>query len=121
MNKFLAFLTLSILIASCKKQEIKDPPIGNNPVFKAFGSIGNSNLQIVAGDNDYKMETGFYYLNGIENYFGSLNNTENQLKIVFKDGFLNQTLIQAIHSGVTICSYPNYNEITLSKSDMPNG
>lgn len=120
MNRLLTFLILSILILSCKKQEIKDPPIGNNPVFRASGSIGNESYQFVAGDNNCSMETGILNINGIKNYFGNFNSGENQLKIVFKDGLMNQSLIESLGNSINICSFPNSNQVTLSKNNMPN-
>ncbi len=113
-------LIFILILSSCSKLEIKDPPLGNDPIFKASGSIANEDFQFTAGDNGWVMETGIFTENGVKNYFGRLYNGNDGLKIVFKDGLLNIPFIDALNSSVALSSYPNNNQITLSKSNMPN-
>jgi hypothetical protein len=120
IKRVCSFLIILLVIFGCEKQEIKNPPIGNDPIFKASGSIANNQFQFTAGDDNCIMETNVTVVNGIKNYFGRLHNGNDELKIVFKDGLLNIPFIDALNSNIVFSNYPNNNQITLSKADMPN-
>jgi hypothetical protein len=120
MSRLFSYLSVLLVIFACEKQEIKDPPLGNNPIFTATGSIASDQFQFTAGDNDCVMETNVTILNGIKNYFSRFHNGNDELKIVFKDGFLNVPFVDVLNSNIVFSNYPNNNQIILSKSDMPN-
>ncbi len=120
MTRFFSYLAVMLVIFGCEKQEIKDPPVGNNPIFKASGIIANDQFQMTAGDNGYVMETNVTTINGIKNFTSLLHSGDQELKIVIKDGLLNIPLVDVLNSNLVLTSYPSNNQITLSKSDMPN-
>lgn len=121
-NISLLFL-ISILTFSCKKKEIENIPKGNEPVFKATGTINGEAFSLVAGDNNAYMYSYTEKVNGVNKFTGKLSDNSTEIELGIFDGnvdsaplslaqLLTDSLIWDIVSGQPL--------ITLSKDDFPN-
>ncbi|MEO0468143.1 MAG: PKD domain-containing protein [Bacteroidota bacterium] len=88
MKPFL-FLSTILLLTACTKE----PPIpmDEQPIFSFTGELGGQNIELVAGENDYFMETFFRRDNrNVREFVGRFRKIDctdcrEQLTIVFRD------------------------------------
>jgi PKD repeat protein len=72
MKRIVYILILLISISSCKKDELQEA-IVDNPEFFIAGSVGGSDINLVAGDNQYYMYSSFEEKNQtVPQYIGEL-------------------------------------------------
>ncbi|MDX1652348.1 MAG: hypothetical protein R3277_07645 [Brumimicrobium sp.] len=79
---------LGLMLFSCKKDELPVTPTENNPVFSVSGKIGNNQLDLSAGENDFFMHTGTFSWNGVRQFQGNLTSGSNNIEMQISDGLL---------------------------------
>ncbi len=105
-------MSITLIMASCKKKEITQSTTTGNPPFYFNGTINGVQTNIQAGVNDYYMFTGYTTdANSVYNYTGEFrgstctSNCPNSLKIYIKDYRTSTATPTAIDSTITIGYY----------------
>lgn len=79
-------LVLSLLaLVGCSKQELPQQD-DNTPIFEVHGTLGNSDLDLVAGDNNAYMYTSTKIHNGVRVFTGELSDGETSIEFGLFDG-----------------------------------
>ncbi|MDZ4667476.1 MAG: PKD domain-containing protein [bacterium] len=91
LNNILVIISILVNIISCKNKELPEPLSGTS-IFTFNGIVSNSEISLVAGDNDYYMYSGLItnQINGVNSYYGDLrkfncNSCGNSIKVTFND------------------------------------
>lgn len=74
-----------LTLASCKKDPIVLPE-GNDPVFTLEGTLGTSELNLVAGDDNAYMYTSTKLDNGVRVFSGELSDGSTSVELGIYDG-----------------------------------
>jgi hypothetical protein len=82
-------LFIFAILFSCKKKEIEDLPVSNEPAFKAEGTLNGESFSIIAGEEDAYMNTYTELINGVNKFSGNLTDGSTEIKIGFYDGKIN--------------------------------
>ncbi|SFT53779.1 hypothetical protein SAMN05216474_1164 [Lishizhenia tianjinensis] len=98
MSRFSTILTLSFLLvlSACKKDEMPELVESNEPVFMVKGKIGQEEINIVAGDDNQYMYTGFDERNGVNLFYGDISNNNSSFKLTIHDGNLDNDNLELI-------------------------
>lgn len=90
MSRISTILTLIslLLFTACKKDEMPELVESNDPVFKVEGKIGQQKVQIIAGDNNQYMYTGFDERKGVNLFYGDIENENSSFNMTIHDGNL---------------------------------
>jgi hypothetical protein len=86
MKSTAILLIASILLFSCKKEEIKDIPEENHPVFLAQGTLNGEAFSIIAGDNDAYMNCFTDIVHGVKKFSGNLSDGHSEIELGIFDG-----------------------------------
>lgn len=126
MRTILSFFTLLftiLLIASCKKEVVEDPVVGNEPVFKASGSIGEEDFSVSAGVNSFYMHTTSSKINGVDYFSGSLSDGSFELEMGIFNGNIDlpaAQFVQNLPSDLSFAFNATMPLANFSKDLLPN-
>lgn len=87
----IGFLAILMVIASCKKEDLKpdtDADLSETPVFKVQGTIDGSPVEFLAGVDGMYLSTYSYQVNGVDKFCGSLTDGDNYVKVGVFNGNL---------------------------------
>lgn len=98
MNKIKAifFLGVMLLASSCQKDDMPEVVQSNDPVFTIKGKIGQEEVNIVAGDDNQYMYTGFDIRNRVDLFYGDISNENSSFKLTVHDGNLDNDKLALI-------------------------
>jgi len=74
-----------LTLVGCSKQELPHQE-DSTPIFEVHGTLGNSSLDLVAGDNNAYMYTSTKVHNGVRVFTGELNDGETSIEFGLFDG-----------------------------------
>jgi len=117
------FLALIVSISSCKKEIVDEPLAETVPVFRADGAIGGDSFSMIAGKNNFFMNTMSSNIDGVDFFFGSLSDGVTELEMGIYDGKIDLTgssVIQDLPEYVSIAMNPSQPLVFLSKDLFPN-
>ena len=80
------FLALIFLFSSCKKEVVDEPLAETTPVFRADGAIGGNSFSMIAGKNNFFMNTMSSTFHGIDFYSGRLSDGVSELEMGIYQG-----------------------------------
>lgn len=84
-----------MVFSSCVKDDINLPE-SNDPVFTLTGSLGNEQLDIVAGDDGFYMNTYTDVSHGVNVFSGMLSDGNSSVEIGIYDGNLDQNNVTTV-------------------------
>ncbi|MBI1838071.1 MAG: hypothetical protein HYR91_12480 [Flavobacteriia bacterium] len=117
------FIILLTLIISCKKDDVKDLPQENSPVFKINGNINGEVFEIEAGENNAYMYSFTEMYNGVEKFSGKLSNDDLSIELGVYNGkqdFIAANFLSNLNLSVLGATLPNGYLIKLDKNDLLN-
>ncbi len=82
----LLFLVMSVLVFSCKKNQIEPIPENNIPVFTIDGEFGGESIHYSAGDDGIVMNGAIETRNGVNYAYGEFTNGSTKFKLGIFDG-----------------------------------
>ncbi|MGJ8661683.1 MAG: hypothetical protein ACSHXL_06570 [Bacteroidota bacterium] len=88
MKKIYLVVAVALLVFACKKKTIEPLPESNDPVFYVNGTVGNSAINLIAGENGMIMKQGVESRNGVDYAFSLLSNGNTWIKMGIFDGDL---------------------------------
>ena len=117
------FLALIFLFSSCKKEVVDEPLAETTPVFRADGTIGGNSFSMIAGKNNFFMNTMSSTIDGVDFFFGSLSDGITELEMGIYDGKIDLTassLPQDLPEYGSVAMNPSQPLVFLSKDLFPN-
>lgn len=87
-NKLILLLLIPLFLFSCKKKKIEDIPVGNEPIFKAEGTLNGESFSLVAGVDDAYMYSYTELINGVNKFTGKLSDNSTTIEFGVFDGNL---------------------------------
>ena len=117
------FLALIFLFSSCKKEVVDEPLAETTPVFRADGAIGGNSFSMIAGKNNFFMNTMSSTIDGVDFFFGSLSDGITELEMGIYDGkidFTGSSLPQDLPEYGSVAMNPSQPLVFLSKDLFPN-
>lgn len=97
MRKHLSiYLLLTLVIFSCTKDDLPETVKSNDPVFMVKGSLGDQEIEIIAGDDNQYMYTDFSERERVKLFYGDINNGSNSFKISVHDGNLDNEKLELL-------------------------
>lgn len=94
--KILIFLFIPLFLFSCKKKELTGLPEGNDPVFKAEGTIDGESIALIAGENNAYMYTYTEKVNGVNKFTGKLSDGSTEIEFGIFDGNLDSYALASL-------------------------
>lgn len=87
-NKIAILFLIPLFLFSCKKKEIEEMPVGNEPVFVAQGTLGGEAFSLVAGEENAYMYAYTENVNGVKKFTGKLSDSYTEIEFGVFDGNL---------------------------------
>jgi hypothetical protein len=117
------FLICMVLVSSCKKEEVEEPLTETEPVFRADGTIGSDTFSLVAGKDNFYMNTMSENIDGVDYYYGSLSDGVTELEMGVYAGNIDMpstSITQSIPEYTSLAMNPMQPLVYLSKDLFPN-
>ena len=87
---------LTTALSACKKISIEDPVAQSAPVFKVHGTLGETTIDLAAGENNGVMQTNDSLINGVTCFKGNLSDKTYEFELNILDGDLDLQTIPFI-------------------------
>jgi hypothetical protein len=87
---------LASAFSACKKISIEDPIAQSAPVFKVHGTLGETTIDLAAGENNGIMQTKDSLINGVTCFKGNLSDKTHEFELNILDGDLDLQTISFI-------------------------
>ncbi len=114
---------ISTLIASCKKDAIKDLPTSNAPVFNTTGTIDGQSFELIAGENNAFMHSFTEVVNGVNKFTGKLSDGLIEVELGIFDINIdkaNLDILSSVNSSVLGATIPNSPIVKFNKNEFFN-
>ncbi|PKR81006.1 hypothetical protein CW751_07520 [Brumimicrobium salinarum] len=125
--KEITYLTVLIffmsIIFGCDKEELPQFPTENTPVFNVKGSIGQTPIEIQAGENDAVMVANHTSLNNVRIFNGDLGNAQQSIKIKIHNADVNIPGIDIFNDATSYMiaeEFGNTKLLEIKKEDFEN-
>lgn len=88
---------LASAFSACKKINIEDPVAQSAPVFKVHGTLGETTIDLEAGENNGIMQTKDTVINGVTCFKGNLSDKTYEFELGILDGDIDLQSVPFIH------------------------